>query len=179
MSATNIPRFRGSELRSGSAVAAQSLVAAGNRLAFSAALGVLGDEMAAEETTADALRLVLEQRDAAPNDPEACVRWWVTATRQLAIDRARGRLLDVRTIRAFAANEARIRYGLDDVALREFLEELPPVQRQALALVFAAGLTLDEAARRLGMPASDVAVQIGDLYRQLGEALADAVTPAS
>ena len=171
------PRFQGSDLRHGSPAAAQGLIAVGRAAAFGAALAVLGDEGAAEETTVDALRLILELREAAPNDPEACVRWWIAATRHLAIDRMRGRLLDPRIVRGLAESERRVRYGLDDIALREYLDTLPPTERAVLAATYVEGRTIDEAARQIGIPASDVAAHLQDVYQRLGAALADAVSP--
>lgn len=177
MQPSAIPRFQGGDLRNGSAAAAQSLVAAGRAVAYGAALAVLGDAAAAEETTADALRLLLEQREAAPDDPEACVRWWIAATRHLAIDRMRGRLLDPEIVRSLAVRESRVRYGLDDVALREYLDSLPPTEREVLETTWAAGRTIDQAARDHGIPATEAATHLRDVYQRLGEALADAVAP--
>lgn len=151
-----VPAF-GETFRDGKISAVEQLTAAYGGRVYGVARDILQDDEAAQDAAADALRLLLEQRDAAPDELIGVGRWWLSVTRRAAIDRRRGRLSDPVATRTLTP---RLRAGQRE--LQSALALLDPDEREALALVVQDGLTVAEAARRLNRPIPTVVAALRD-----------------
>ena len=151
-----MPAF-GETFREGKISAVEQLTAAYGGRVYSVARDILQDDEAAQDAAADALRLLLEQREAAPDDLIGVGRWWLSTTRRAAIDRRRGRLYNPSATRALVPQ---LRTSQRD--LQAALAEIDPGEREALALVVQEGLTVAEAARRLNRPIPSVVAALRD-----------------
>lgn len=168
-----VPAF-GETFREGKISAVEQLTAAYGGRVYGVAREILQDDEAAQDAAADALRLLLEQRDAAPDDMIAVGRWWLAATRRAAIDRRRGRLYNPAATRSLVPV---LRSSQRD--LQAALARLDPAQREALALVVQDGATVAEAARRLNRPIPSVVAALRDGVDILSLTLAPAATDAA
>jgi DNA-directed RNA polymerase specialized sigma24 family protein len=166
----HVPAF-GETFREGKISAVEQLTAAYGGRVYSVAREILQDDEAAQDAAADALRLVLEQRDAAPDDLMAVGRWWLSATRRAAIDRRRGRLYNPAAIRSLIPT---LRSSQRE--LQAALARLDPLQREALALVVQDGATVAEAARRLSRPIPTLVAALRDSLDTLALTLVPAAT---
>ncbi len=156
----------GETFREGKISAVERLTAAYGGRVYGVARAILQDDLAAQDAAADALRLLLEQRDAAPDQLTGVGRWWIAVTRRAAIDRRRGRLSDSE---ATAQLVPRLRSGQRE--LQAALAELETDQRETLTLIVQDGATVSEAARRLDQPIPAVVVALRDALTSLHESL--------
>ena len=147
----------GETFREGKISAVERLTAAYGGRVYGVARAILQDDLAAQDAAADALRLLLEQRDAAPDQLTGVGRWWIAVTRRSAIDRRRGRLSDSDSTRELVP---RLRAGQRE--LQAALANLDSGQRAALTIVVQDGATVAEAARRLNQPIPAVVVALRD-----------------
>ncbi|MEZ4496878.1 MAG: sigma factor-like helix-turn-helix DNA-binding protein [Thermomicrobiales bacterium] len=159
----------GETFREGKISAVERLTAAYGGRVYGVARAILQDDLAAQDAAADALRLVLEQREAAPDQLTGVGRWWIAVTRRAAIDRRRGRLSDSEST---AQLVPRFRSGQRE--LQAALAELESDQREALTLVVQDGATVAEAARRLNQPIPAVVISLRDALTSLHDALSPA-----
>lgn len=141
------PATVGAAFRSGAVNAVEQLIAAYGARAYGLAREILQHDEAAQDTAADALRLLLEQREAAPDVIAGIGSWWLAATRRSALDRRRGRLAETDSIVSLVPVSA-----ADPAEIRTALLGLSPEQRELLSVIVLEGLTINEAARRLGIP---------------------------
>jgi DNA-directed RNA polymerase specialized sigma24 family protein len=139
----------GTAFRSGAFSAAEQLIAAYGARAYALARDIvaLPDDEAAQDSAADAFRLLLEHRDVAPDDLDAVGAWWLQATRQAAIDRRRGRLQDPESIDQLIPEIV-----APSREVRRFIADLPPDQSDLLTVIVVEGFTIAEAARRFSVP---------------------------
>lgn len=168
----------GETFRDGKISAVEQLTSAYGGRVYGVARTILQDDEAAQDAAADALRLLLEQRDAAPDQLIGVGRWWIAVTRRAAIDRRRGRLSSSDATRALVP---RLRTGQRE--LQAALAELETEQRETLTLVVQDGATVAEAARRLNRPIPALVVSLRDgldaLHRALSPAGQAPVEPES
>jgi RNA polymerase sigma-70 factor, ECF subfamily len=143
-----------------------------NRLVFGLALAVVGDDATADEITLDVFTR-LWQQSATYRVEKARVTTWMTAiTRHLAIDELRRRKARPE---AQSANwpepgppaaagsrqiEESVELTLQRQRVRAAVAQLPPEQRQALALAFFRGLTHPQIAEVLQQPLGTVKTRI-------------------
>jgi RNA polymerase sigma-70 factor (ECF subfamily) len=141
------PATFGAAFRAGAFNAVEQLITAYGARAYGLAREILQHDEAAQDTAADALRLLIEQRDAAPDLIANAGSWWLAATRRSALDRRRGRLAETDSVVSLVP----VSDG-DSAAIRPALLGLSPEQRELLSVVVLEGLTINEAARRIGIP---------------------------
>jgi DNA-directed RNA polymerase specialized sigma24 family protein len=156
----------GETFRDGKISAVERLTAAYGGRVYGVARTILHDDLAAQDAAADALRLLLEQRDAAPDQLTGVGRWWIAVTRRAAIDRRRGRLSDAETTQHLVP---RLRAGQRE--LQAAMAGLESEQRAALTLVVQDGVTVAEAARRLNQTIPAVVISLRDALTALHTAL--------
>lgn len=156
----------GETFREGKISAVERLTAAYGGRVYGVARTILQDDLAAQDAAADALRLLLEQRDFAPDQLTGVGRWWIAVTRRAAIDRRRGRLSDADSTSQLVP---RLRSGQRE--LQAALAELESDQRETLTLVVQDGATVSEAARRLNQPIPAVVISLRDALASLRDAL--------
>lgn len=156
----------GETFREGKISAVERLTAAYGGRVYGVARAILQDDLAAQDAAADALRLILEQRDFAPDQLTGVGRWWIAVTRRAAIDRRRGRLSDSDSTSQFVP---RLRAGQRE--LQAALADLDGSQREMLSLVVQDGATVAEAARRLDQPIPAVVIALRDALTGLRAAL--------
>jgi DNA-directed RNA polymerase specialized sigma24 family protein len=156
----------GETFREGKISAVERLTAAYGGRVYGVARTILDDDLAAQDAAADALRLLLEQRDAAPDQLTGVGRWWIAVTRRAAIDRRRGRLSSSETTRQLVP---RLRAGQRE--LQAAMAGLESDQREALTLIVQEGATVAEAARRLNQPIPAVVISLRDALSALQNAL--------
>ena len=162
----------GETFREGKISAVERLTAAYGGRVYGVARTILQDDLAAQDAAADALRLLLEQRDFAPDQLTGVGRWWIAVTRRAAIDRRRGRLSDADSTSQLVP---RLRSGQRE--LQAALAELESEQRETLTLVIQDGATVSEAARRLNQPIPAVVIALRDALANLRGALNPADAP--
>jgi len=141
------PATFGAAFRSGAFNAVEQLITAYGARAYGLAREILQHDEAAQDTAADALRLLIEQREAAPELIASTGSWWLAVTRRSALDRRRGRLAETDSVASLVPVS-----GGDPAAIRTALLGLSPEQRELLSVVVLEGLTVNQAARRLGIP---------------------------
>ena len=157
----------GPAFRAGGITAADQLLTAYGPRAHGLARAILEDDEAAQDAASDALRVLLEQRDAAPDDLANAGRWWLNVTRQAALDRKRGRLHDADSTRELVPGAA-----IDLRAGQSALLALPAEERDVLSLAYQDGLTVAELARRLKAPVPVVVVRLRDALTAISAAIA-------
>ncbi len=144
-----------------------------------------GDPELAEEALADCFERAYRARDSFDPRRASAKTWLCTIALNRARDLARraetervalGRLAD-REGRALADQDVVAR--LDErTSLLRALEQLPPDEREAIALTYGADLTARAAARLLGVPMTTVQGRVYRGLRRLRDALGDALTDA-
>lgn len=143
-------------------------------LAFSVALRMLGDQAAAEEIVQDVFVSVWRNAGEFDSRRGRFSSWLLTITRRRAIDELRRRnrvpaadSLDdpSRRVEGPLVNEERGR------EIRLALAELPAEQARCIELAFFLGMTHEEIARHLGLPAGTVKSRIMLGMRKLRAAL--------
>lgn len=157
----------GPAFRAGGIAAADQLLTAYGPRAYGLARAILEDDEAAQDAASDALRVLLEQRDAAPDDLANAGRWWLNVTRLAALDRKRGRLHDAESTRALVPGAA-----IDLRAGQGAMLALPAEERDVLSLAYQDGLTVAELARRLKAPVPVVVVRLRDAMTAISAAIA-------
>lgn len=165
----------GDAFRAGAFPAVEQLIAAYGARAYGLAREILQHDEAAQDTASDTLRLLLEQREAAPDQIAGTGSWWIAATRRSALDRRRGRLAETESIASLAPVSA-----TDPSTIRSALPALSPEQRELLAVVVLEGLTVSEAARRFGIPLPIAIARLNVAMDTLRVAIAEppVITPA-
>jgi DNA-directed RNA polymerase specialized sigma24 family protein len=164
----------GAAFRAGSFPAVEQLIASYGARAYGLAREILQHDEAAQDTASDTLRLLVEQRTAAPDLIAGAGSWWLAATRRSALDRRRGRIADTESIVDLVPAAA-----TDPAAMRSALTGLSPEQRELLSVVVLEGLTATEAARRLGIPLPIALARLNVAMETLRSAIAQAaeITP--
>jgi RNA polymerase sigma-70 factor (ECF subfamily) len=146
-------------------------------LAYGLALKILRSQPDAEEVVQDVFHAVWRKAagyEKGRGTPEA---WLITMTRSRAIDRLRAlRRRDQKTAPIEEPFEIRDEAGTEErtdarLSVEGILEELPPPQREALALAYYEGLTQSEIAVRLDLPLGTVKTRIRDGLKRLREIL--------
>jgi RNA polymerase sigma-70 factor (ECF subfamily) len=143
-----------------------------NRLVFSLALAVVGDDATADEITLDVFTRLWRQ-SATYRVEKARVTTWMTAiTRHLAIDELRRRKARPEAHSAGWPEpaapppaggrhiEESVELALQRQRVRAAVAQLPPEQRQALSLAYFRGLTHPEIAEALQQPLGTVKTRI-------------------
>ncbi|MGF1662609.1 MAG: sigma-70 family RNA polymerase sigma factor [Kineosporiaceae bacterium] len=124
-----------------------------------------GDRHLAEDVVQEALVRAWRHRHDLSEDRGSVRSWLFTVVRNITVDRARAAarrpaeagtdaLEGAERARPAAADEAQ--RVVDQVVLRQALARLTPEHREVLALVQLAGLSVAEAAGRLGVPPGTV-----------------------
>jgi RNA polymerase sigma-70 factor, ECF subfamily len=162
-----------------------------NRLVFSLALAIVGDEPTAEEITLDVF-LRLWQQAANYRPEKARVTTWMTVmTHHLAIDELRRRKARPEAHSADwpepgVPRPAVGRHIEEDVELtllrqrvRAAVAQLPPDQRQALALAYFKGLTHSQIAEALQAPLGTVKTRIRLAMQKLRSLLREEQSPGN
>ena len=156
------PSFRAGEIP-----AADRLIGSYGSRAYGLARAILEDDEAAQDAASDALRMVLEQRDATPSDFANAGRWWINVTRRASLDRRRGRLHDADSTRDLVRG-----VSIDQRAVLSAMLAIPAEQREALSLAYQDGLTVVELARRLKVPVPVVVLRLRDAMTVISTAIA-------
>jgi DNA-directed RNA polymerase specialized sigma24 family protein len=169
------PATFGDTFRDGAISAVEQLIAAYGARAYGLAREILQHDEAAQDTASDALRLVLEQREVAPDQLASIGTWWLAATRRSALDRRRGRLVDSESIASLVPVA-----DTDATTIRSALPAISPEQRELLTVVVLEGLTVTEAARRFGIPLPIAIARLSVAMGTLSVAIAQppVITPA-
>jgi RNA polymerase sigma-70 factor (ECF subfamily) len=124
-----------------------------------------GDRHLAEDIVQEALVRAWRHRHDLSAERGSVRSWLFTVVRNITVDRARAaarRPVEAGADGLEAAERARpvradeAQQVVDQVVLREALARLTPEHREVLALVQLAGLSVAEAAQRLGVPAGTV-----------------------
>jgi RNA polymerase sigma-70 factor (ECF subfamily) len=160
-----------------------------NRLVFSLALAVVGDEATADEITLDVFTRLWRQSAAYRPDKAKVTTWMTAITRHLAIDELRRRKArpEARpeTLGADWTEpqepkpgggrvvEESVELALQRQRVRAAVAQLPPEQRQALALAYFKGLTHPEIAEALQQPLGTVKTRIRLAMQKLRRLLID------
>jgi RNA polymerase sigma-70 factor (ECF subfamily) len=160
-----------------------------NRLVFSLALAVVGDDATADEITLDVFTR-LWQRSATYRVEKAKVTTWMTAiTRHLAIDELRRRKARPEATSATWPEpaapaqaggrhvEESVELALQRQRVRAAVAQLPPEQRQALALAYFRGLTHPQIAEALQQPLGTVKTRIRLAMQKLRYLLREELPP--
>jgi RNA polymerase sigma-70 factor (ECF subfamily) len=156
-----------------------------HRLVFSLALNLLGDHATAEEITLDVFTRLWEKADTYRPE-QAQVRTWLTSiTRYRSIDVLRRwgarpeqhsvswAELSAPVVSDLAGPEEAAELSLQRQRVRAAIAELPPEQRQALALAYFKGYTHREIAEVLDQPLGTVKTRIRLAMQKLRQMLQD------
>ncbi len=143
----------------------EALYDAYHRQALGLAYHLLQDQGDAEEVVQDAFLAAWRNADSYDPAKGSTRTWILTFVRNRAIDRLRARRSGVAT--ALDEQQPDERDLFDEVAknieaarARRALQELPQEQRQVIGLAYFAGLTQNEIAERLAIPAGTVKSRI-------------------
>lgn len=120
---------------------------------FRLALKITGDQDLAEDALQDALLRALRHQGAL-RDPHAAKGWFRRILVRCALDQCRVSAPVELVERAVEADFD------DGLAVKRVLSELKPAQRALLALAIGEGLSYDEIASSLGIPAGTVASRL-------------------
>lgn len=109
----------------------------------------------------------------------SALSWVLTMTHRRAVDRVRREEAQAgRTARAVALNEpagdvvlAELEHGWDAAVVRRALDDLTPVQREAIELAYFDGRTHQQVAASLGIPLGTAKTRIRDGLIRLRDAL--------
>jgi RNA polymerase sigma-70 factor (ECF subfamily) len=124
-----------------------------------------GDPHAAEDVVQEALVRAWRHRDELSDEHGSVRSWLFTVVRNLTVDRARaharrpveaGDDAVAAAERALPVDADEAQRVVDQVVLRQALARLTPEHREVLALVQLAGLSVADAADRLGVPSGTV-----------------------
>lgn len=161
-----------------------------SRLAFSLALNLVGDHATAEEITLDVFLRVWEKAGTYRPGQAKVSTWLTSITRYRAIDvlRRRGSRPEQRSVSwAEVSSDAMLSTdGLEQMAelamqrqrVRAAIAELPPDQKQALALAYFEGYTHRQIAEALDQPLGTVKTRIRLAMQKLRQMLRDEQTVA-
>ncbi len=143
-----------------------------NRLVFSLARAIVGDDATADDITLEVFTRVWQQSETYRAEKSKVTTWMTAITRHLAIDALRRRKArpEVQNIGwpepgALPASAGRqiedsVELALQRERVRAAVAQLPPEQRQALALAFFRGLTHAQIAETLQQPLGTVKTRI-------------------
>jgi RNA polymerase sigma-70 factor (ECF subfamily) len=161
-----------------------------SRLVFSIALHVVGDQATAEEITLDVFIKVWQKADTYQAD-RGSVRVWLSGmTRNRAIDRLRrervrpdGQSLSWSELTTQPHSpeqnpETAVDLHLRQQQLRAALAQLPPEQREVLALTYYQGYTQREMAELRNLPLGTVKTRVRLALQKLRHLLQDAGLPS-
>ncbi len=135
-------------------------------LAYSVALRILGDPGLAEEVVQDVMTSLWRKPERFDAERGSFRSWFLTVTRNRAIDLLRGRQkrgrheteLDPGTRAPASATDPwqAVAEGLERNALTEAMHSIPNEQREAIELTYFAGYSQTVIASRLGIPLGTV-----------------------
>ena len=157
-----------------------------HRLVFSLALNAISDRAAAEEITLDIFTNVWKKADTYRPDRAKVSTWLSSMTRYRTIDRLRRRnaRLDYGSIswaevgeesmpHASSHPEQAAELALQQERVRRAVAQLPPEQRQVLALAYFGGYSQSQIAKTLNQPLGTVKTRIRSAMKKLRTLLAD------
>jgi RNA polymerase sigma-70 factor (ECF subfamily) len=153
-------------LRDRDTVAFATLYDRHSRMAFGLAYRMIGDAPAAEDVVQDAFLALWRQAATFQADKAAARSWLLSIVHHRAVDYLRragpreisGTMLEGALEQADDRIdvEREVSASLAAAQIREALGALPREQRQALALAYFGGLSHNEIAQRLGVPAGTI-----------------------
>ena len=145
------------------------------RALYGVAFRILNNRVLAEEAVQHAL--LQAWRAAATFDPDRQLApWLVTITKRAAIDvhrRERRHVADALQDHDSVHIERAYDGAWEVYRVRQALNELPPAEREVLALTHFSGMTHEDAAAHLGIPLGTVKSRSYRAYRKLSSLLAD------
>lgn len=154
-----------SRLQHGDVTAVSVLYEAHGRTAYGLALKIVRDSAEAEDVVQDAFVAVVKRAHQYHPARGSVAAWLITAVRNLALDRSRGRTRRQHIVEAELRHEevdapADPERALGDVRaharMLEALNALPTAQRETLEIAFFEGLSYPEIAAREGVPLGTV-----------------------
>lgn len=149
-----------------------------NRLVFSLALYMVGDQAAAEEITQDAFTRLWIQASTYRPDQAKVKTWLVTIARNRAIDELRRRKVRPSSTlleEAWNISENSLEDTVDgraqSVQVRTALSELPSEQRQVMLMAYFGGYSQTEISDELAMPLGTVKTRMRLAMQKLRQTL--------
>lgn len=149
-----------------------------NRLVFSLALYMVGDQAAAEEITQDAFTRLWIQASTYRSDQAKVKTWLVTIARNRAIDELRRRKVRPSSTlleEAWNISENSLEDTVDgraqSVQVRTALSELPSEQRQVMLMAYFGGYSQTEISDELAMPLGTVKTRMRLAMQKLRQLL--------
>lgn len=160
------------------------------RLVYSIGLNALGETQSAEEVTQDVFLRVWERAETYQADQGKVAAWLARIARNRAVDLIRRR--SVRPESNSVAweegpgNEMASNHNVEQAAelneqqqhVRKAIAQLPPEQKQVLALAYFQGLSHQEIADRLNQPLGTVKTRVRLAMQKLRSLLADQIPGA-
>ena len=155
------------------------------RLVYSISVNVLGEPAAAEEVTQDVFLRVWDRAVTYQPEQGKVVTWLARITRNRAIDLIRFRRLRPEgssvSWEELTSNppidghnvEQAIELAQQQQRVRQAIAQLPPEQREALALAYFQGLSHQEIADRLGQPLGTVKTRVRLAMQKLKHELSE------
>jgi len=150
-----------------------------NRLVFSLALYMVGDQAAAEEITQDAFTRIWEQAATYKPEQAKVKTWLVTIARNRTIDelrRRRARPSLVLIEEGLHASEDNLEDAVDgrvqNARVRDALDELPPEQREVLVMAYFGGYSQSQISATLSLPLGTVKTRIRLAMQKMRQNLA-------
>lgn len=143
-----------------------------NRLVFSLALNMVGDQATAEEVTLDVFTRVWEKAETYRADQAKVSTWLTSITRYRSIDILRRQStrpeqhsvnwaeVSPEAMPSVNSPEEATELALQQERVRAAIAELPPDQKQALALAYFKGYSHSEIAQALDQPLGTVKTRI-------------------
>ncbi|MCB9134324.1 MAG: sigma-70 family RNA polymerase sigma factor [Anaerolineales bacterium] len=149
-----------------------------NRLVYSLALYMVGDQPAAEEITQDAFTRLWAQADSYRPEQAKVKTWLVTITRNRAIDELRRRKVRPSAVlleEAWNFSENNLEEKVDGraqrIRIREALNELPSEQKQVMVMAYFGGYSQTEISNELAMPLGTVKTRMRLAMQKLRQLL--------
>ncbi len=154
-----------------------------HRLIFSIALNSVGDGALAEEITLDIFMRVWQKAGTYREERASVATWLTRMTRNRSIDMLRRRgarrehlrvgWAEVQDAPASGNPETATEQRLEQERVRAAIAELPPEQREVLALAYFQGYTHREIAGVLGLPLGTIKTRIRLAMQKLRRALSE------
>jgi RNA polymerase sigma-70 factor (ECF subfamily) len=164
----------------GDQVAFAELYDVTSRRVHGVVLRVLRSPEHAEEVTQEVYVEVWQQSARYTAARGSVLAWMTTMAHRRAVDRVRSVSSEVSRDNRYAYQSLdpevdkvwdRVAQKHDIARVREAMQSLTPIQRQALTLAYFDGLTQSQIAELLGLPLGTVKTRIRDALKRLGEIL--------
>jgi RNA polymerase sigma-70 factor (ECF subfamily) len=154
-----------------------------HRLVFSLALNIVGEPAAAEEVTLDVFTRVWEKAESYRSDQSRVKTWLLSITRYRSIDvlrrsnarpehnRATWAEVSSEQLARASNSEEMVEQALQQERVRAAVAQLPPDQKEALALAYFKGYTHSQIAETLNQPLGTIKSRIRLAMQKLRDTL--------